>query len=428
MRGKLLAALFLLLPGIAQAGTGTFALQPGWQQRLSPEAAVTFVSAEHGAGTVFLWSDGAVSAVDALTGKQLWRTELLSAARASMQIVADPHGVLLLPRDGSIIVLDDAGQELWSREGSTEDWSQLQFLTATEKQLFVHSWRTGLLAFDRLNGTELWPAVPLGSSVSAVLAGETLVVSHDESGAITISVTRGFDLETGNELWRHNRMKPLSVAADETVVQHSDYYFIPGSEVRTSLTDTRTGEELAFGTATVPDSSVSPAAAVEAGTLIIGRQVTRRSQWQFPGGAVETVSECCYLAGLYTAPLYTDGAATRVATDFTESARWLATSWPYALVAAVDAGELWRIDLETAAVELLAELDGKVSLTAADDAGNVALLTESGVLAWVGLDSGSVAGMPVADGVAAGSVTDLQVAADFLLLRTADGLHVYLRD
>ncbi len=139
-------------------------------------------------------SDGTVAALDAQTGKDLWRTAL--ATPLSAGVGSDGNNVAVVSRDNDLIVLGN-GKEIWRQK--------LAALTLTAPlvagaRVFVLSADRTVLAFDAASGRKLWQqqrtgdALVLGQSGVLTAVGDTLVVG--QSGRLV-----GMNPQNGNVRW-----------------------------------------------------------------------------------------------------------------------------------------------------------------------------------------------------------------------------------
>lgn len=184
-------------------------------------------------------AEAAVRALDAATGREIWRFGLAEGSDASMgQIAVHDDAVYVGTRDHRVYALDLAdGQVRWVTDIGPE-WQHLSIVrgvTATADTLYVavDQWRAEnghvssgwIVAMERSTGRVLWRTQSgtgqqrLNVSGAPTLWGRLLLAS-DELGNSFFAVDRF----TGKEVWRHwgarDRFGP---AQSPTVVEGVGY-------------------------------------------------------------------------------------------------------------------------------------------------------------------------------------------------------------
>lgn len=141
--------------------------------------------------------DGAVSAFDAETGKQVWKKKL------GLPLAAGPgvgEGlVAVVAQDGFAIVLDaDTGAEQWRAELGGECLARP---IVSGEFVILQSIDNRLRALSKYDGRELWslsqstPALTLRGSADPVLLGNTVIGGFDNGRLVAVN------LLTGDVLW-----------------------------------------------------------------------------------------------------------------------------------------------------------------------------------------------------------------------------------
>ena len=137
--------------------------------------------------------DGNVLAVDAITGKERWKTELdieLSAGPATNEGV-----VVVASRDGYVIVLDAAtGIEQWRTYIAGET---LAHPLIKGDSIVVQTIDNRLRALSRFDGRQRWsieqtaPALTMRGATSPLLAGSLVVAGFDNGRLIAVNANTG---------------------------------------------------------------------------------------------------------------------------------------------------------------------------------------------------------------------------------------------
>ena len=137
--------------------------------------------------------DGNVLALDAITGKERWKTELdieLSAGPATNEGV-----VVVASRDGYIIVLDAAtGIEQWRTYIAGET---LAHPLIKDDSIVVQTIDNRLRALSRFDGRQQWsieqtaPVLTMRGATSPLLAGSLVVAGFDNGRLIAVNASTG---------------------------------------------------------------------------------------------------------------------------------------------------------------------------------------------------------------------------------------------
>lgn len=109
--------------------------------------------------------------------------------------------VFALDRRGKVHALDAAeGEVLWTTEGEESfRWSfGLTAVKRDELDAVVVGCDTGLVAFDRATGEEVWRTLLAKGVAGPACADETIVAASADGHAY------GFDVSTGDIVWRHD--------------------------------------------------------------------------------------------------------------------------------------------------------------------------------------------------------------------------------
>lgn len=157
--------------------TPTLSARPVWNTRMD---AVQFplTVAVNGKTFTLAGSDGSVFAVDADSGRELWRTS--AGGKLSAGVGSDGRFAAVVTRDGELVVFEQ-GQVKWRKPLASRVATAP--LVAGER-VFVASVDRAVRGFDALDGRSLWvlqrPGDPLTLAQAGVLAPfkDTLVVGQ----------------------------------------------------------------------------------------------------------------------------------------------------------------------------------------------------------------------------------------------------------
>jgi outer membrane protein assembly factor BamB len=148
-----------------------------WSQRIDAVQFPLAIAVTRGAFTVAS-NDGTVLALEAETGRELWRGS--AGAKLSAGVGSDGRFAAVVTRDGELVVLEQ-GQTKWRRPlGARVTTAPL----VAGERVFVLGVDRTVQAFDAIDGRKLWalqrPGDPLTLAQSGVIAAfkDTLVVGQ----------------------------------------------------------------------------------------------------------------------------------------------------------------------------------------------------------------------------------------------------------
>lgn len=188
--------------------------RPGEQFEYGGDRAAT------GDGKVFYMKDGVLTAANARTGKVVWTY----GKQLQQPVVFDGGDVFVFGNDGTFHRIDAAtGKAKWTYRlfddaGGTIFASPPVF-DGESVYLYVLG---GLFALDRETGRLIWenPLSHYGGGL--LIAGDLLLASTIESGAITVDVTYAVDKRTGETAWRSSsHPSPLLIADGRMYAQNT---------------------------------------------------------------------------------------------------------------------------------------------------------------------------------------------------------------
>ncbi|WP_235580516.1 outer membrane protein assembly factor BamB [Rhizobacter sp. Root404] len=164
-------------PEPLEALTPKIAATVAWTQRVDGVQFPLTVAATKGQFTV-AGNDGTVMALDADSGREIWRGT--AGAKLSAGVGSDGRYAAVVTRDGELVVFDQ-GQVKWRKPmGGRVTTAPL----VAGERVFVLGVDRGVQAFDVLDGRKLWvlqrPGDPLTLAQSGVLAAfkDTLIVGQ----------------------------------------------------------------------------------------------------------------------------------------------------------------------------------------------------------------------------------------------------------
>jgi outer membrane assembly lipoprotein YfgL len=150
---------------------------PAWNQRIEGVQFPLAVAVAKGAFTV-AGNDGTVLALDAETGREVWRAN--AAAKLSAGVGSDGRFAAVVTRDGELIVFDQGAVKWRKPLGARVTTAPL----VAGERVFVLGVDRAVQAFDALDGRKLWavqrPGDPLTLAQSGVLGAfkDTLIVGQ----------------------------------------------------------------------------------------------------------------------------------------------------------------------------------------------------------------------------------------------------------
>ena len=197
-------------PAPLQAVSGAVSARQAWSARIG---AVNFPLDIHVSGsTVFVaGSDGSVAAIDAATGRDLWRATVGAPIAAGVGSDGKVSAVVTLAND--VVALQD-GKEIWRQKLSAQAYTS-PFVAGG--RVFVLAADRSVNAFDGQTGRKLWaqqrPNEPLVLRQSGVIlaVGDTLVVGL--SGRLA-----GLNPASGSVRWEAPIASPRGINDVERLV------------------------------------------------------------------------------------------------------------------------------------------------------------------------------------------------------------------
>ena len=166
---------------------------PLWSARVDAVRMPLNLAVRSGA-VVVAGSDGTVSALDLLTGREQWRGQV--GAKLSAGVGSDGRFAAVVTVDNELVVLE-AGQRKWSARLESSTTSS-PFVAG--ERVFVMGVDRAVHAFDALDGRRIWTYQRAGEALTLAQAGvltsykDTLVVGQ---GAALV----GLDPTTGSLRW-----------------------------------------------------------------------------------------------------------------------------------------------------------------------------------------------------------------------------------
>jgi len=204
-------------------------------------------------GRIFLLDGGAdVSAHDAATGAQIWRTNIMPKSKRDHEAwgggLAFADGKIFATSGFREVAALDAGSGRLIWRSATEAPMHAA-PTVSDGRVFAEDVNDELFAFDAASGAQLWTYQALAepariiAATSPAVENETLVSSFASGEVVALRAANG------NELWnaslsRANRTNALSEIRDiagRPVIFKSDVYAVSHSDVFAAV-DLRTGQ------------------------------------------------------------------------------------------------------------------------------------------------------------------------------------------
>ena len=210
-RGKLLQgrapALWLVLALATLAGcasdkpkptpletvTASIASRQLWSARVDSVNFPLAVTA-HGDNFIVAGTDGSVVALEAASGRELWRGQV--GAKLSAGVGSDGRRAAVVTADNQLVVLDQ-GSRSWSTRLSSRTTTAP--LVAGER-VFVLGVDRVVHAFDALDGRRLWSLQRLGEALTLAQPGVLSAYKNTLVAGIG-ALMLGIDPSTGSVLW-----------------------------------------------------------------------------------------------------------------------------------------------------------------------------------------------------------------------------------
>ena len=164
-----------------------------WQAKLDSVRFPLAVAVRGGQFTV-AGSDGTVLALDAQSGRELWRGQ--AGARLSAGVGSDGRRAAVVTTDNELVVLDQ-GAKLWSTRLASR--TSTAPLVAGER-VFVLGVDRAVHAFDAIDGRRLWTVQRPGEALT--LAQPGVLAAHKNTLVAGIgALMTGIDPTTGSVRW-----------------------------------------------------------------------------------------------------------------------------------------------------------------------------------------------------------------------------------
>ncbi|MEO7152908.1 MAG: outer membrane protein assembly factor BamB [Burkholderiaceae bacterium] len=177
-------------PTALEAYTAQLSARVLWSQRIEGGIGFSLAPAVNGSVVTLASGDGSVFALEADTGRPVWRTSVGAKLVAG---VGSDGRVAAVVTEGNELVAIEAGREIWRKPLGTR--VSAAPLVAGER-VFVLGLDRSVQAYDALNGTRLWslqrPGEPLALAQAGVIVAfkDTLVAGQGPRLA-GIDPTRG---------------------------------------------------------------------------------------------------------------------------------------------------------------------------------------------------------------------------------------------
>lgn len=180
-------------PAPLEAYTAQLAVRPAWQARLDSVRFPLAVQVRDGQFTV-AGTDGTVLALDAASGRELWRGQ--AGGRLSAGVGSDGQRAAVVTVDNELVVLD-RGARLWSTRLASRTTTAP--LVAGER-VFVIGVDRIVHAFDAIDGRRLWTVQRPGEALTLAQPG-LLAPWRNTLVAGLGAVLTGIDPTTGSVRW-----------------------------------------------------------------------------------------------------------------------------------------------------------------------------------------------------------------------------------
>jgi outer membrane protein assembly factor BamB len=176
--------------------------------------------------TSFLYganAEGDVIKVDAVSGKQLWKTNLGEAISGG---VGTGGGLVLIGTNkGHIFALDAMGKPLWSAKLSSEVLSVPRYF---DGKVIVRTGDNRIYGIDAADGKRIWvyerttPALTLRSSVGVIVDGGAVYAGYAGGKLAAIRA------DNGKLIWESTVAQPKGVTEIERIADITSLPFVDG--------------------------------------------------------------------------------------------------------------------------------------------------------------------------------------------------------
>ncbi|WP_042195966.1 PQQ-binding-like beta-propeller repeat protein [Paenibacillus camerounensis] len=224
-----------------------------WSSAMDVQADETAIgrgSAVTGGGKVYFIQQGQLLALNAQTGKRIWKY----GAKLSAPLLYENGVIYASSQTGTIYAVTAAtGKNQWSSSAPSKNPRQLLVdqgqLFAVNSDVQAYNLQTGKLQWKDNYTEPLWQAVQV--------QGELVLAEDTVSGAYSYDVLRAFDRKTGKQLWEADNYS-MPVAADQgTLISQRTSNLLQMVALPTFDTlDARTGKVL--GTAEYNPENINP--------------------------------------------------------------------------------------------------------------------------------------------------------------------------
>lgn len=187
-------------------------VRQAWQSQIGSQQGMDLSVHVHDNTILLASDDGAVAALDARTGGDVWRTNVKAPLVAG--VGGDGRWAAVAARDGEIIVLD-SGREVWRKKMATPAYTAP--LVAGERVFVLSADRT-VTAFDATTGYRLWSQQRSGDPL-ILRQGGVLMAVGDTLVAGLAGRLVGFNPDNGSVRWEAPLASPRGTNDVERLVE-----------------------------------------------------------------------------------------------------------------------------------------------------------------------------------------------------------------
>ncbi|MES2299774.1 MAG: outer membrane protein assembly factor BamB [Pseudomonadota bacterium] len=170
---------------------GTMAVRTAWTASVG-KGAGAFAPVQDGGSIYAAGADGAIVALDAASGRQLWRVAAGTSLSAGVS-VAD--GVLVVGAvKGGLLAFDTSGKALWKAQASSEI---LSAPVVGQGMVVVLSLDSRVVGYDAKTGDKKWtvqriaPALTMRNSPGMVINGKEVIVAQPGGKLLALALATG---------------------------------------------------------------------------------------------------------------------------------------------------------------------------------------------------------------------------------------------
>lgn len=170
----------------------TLAVRTAWSTSIGSAGAYTFSPAQVSGSLFAAAADGAVSRIDAASGRSLWR--ISAGMPLTAGVGSDGSTVAVAGEKGTVLAFDGDGKSRWKAQTSSE---VLSAPAVGQGLVIVRSLDNRIVAFDAESGARRWtvqrttPSLTLRTAPGIAIAGTTAYVALPGGRLLALALSNG---------------------------------------------------------------------------------------------------------------------------------------------------------------------------------------------------------------------------------------------